>query len=682
MRKLSFRSSSVPVVLLVLCILSFGLVASQVGFYWDDWFYSYFNRFFGAADFWEAFQEDRPLASGLFYLTGRLVGGQPLSWQIFALATRWLACLAVWWTLNALWPGKTRQIATVTFLFALYPGFRQQHIAILYSNWFIVMAFFMASLGAMSWAVRKPGWFWPLFLLSLPLSGYAMAAVEYFFGLELLRPIFLWLVLKDKYDNTRQRLQRAILYWIPYLAIMLAFLAWRMLSPSERGTITIFSDLAANPFKAIFNLLGIIIGDVFEVSVLAWAQVLDFSKLAGYGWTVILGVGVVIAITAGLVIFYLPRLNGAGEDTAAPGVRQSWAVQAILLGLIAILLGGIPFWMTTLQITLHYPRDRFTMSMMLGTALLFAGLCELITLKRWPKVPARVVVLGVALGLAAGMHFQIGLNFRKEWIAQKDFFWQLTWRAPGFQTGTAVLTTDIPFPYDNDHSLLFPLNWTYDPLPTGRELKYMYYNVESHLSRGLDTLTEDTPIEISYRLNHFEGSFAQAVFVIYRPPACLKVIDPILDQNLPGKPQFFREALPFSDPSLINVNASPGAQPPDHLFSPEPDHGWCYSFQKADLARQQKDWQKIVELGDLALGNKRFDRNNVTEIVPFIEGYAHVGQWDKAMQLSLEAQSVWGNMRLMLCNVWADIAQTTASDPQQEATLLQAQETFECRPEK
>jgi hypothetical protein len=202
MRKLAFRSSSVPIALLVLCLVSFGLVVSQVGLYWDDWFYSYFNRFFGAADFWEAFQEDRPLASVLFFLTGKLVGGQILNWQIFAVATRWLACLAVWWTLSAVWPGKTRQIATVTLLFAIYPGFRQQHIAILYSNWFIVMALFMTSLGAMLWAVRKPGWFWPLFL-SLPLSGFSMAAVEYFFGLELLPRCF-WLAL-DKFDTARQR---------------------------------------------------------------------------------------------------------------------------------------------------------------------------------------------------------------------------------------------------------------------------------------------------------------------------------------------------------------------------------------------------------------------------------------------------------------------------------------------
>jgi hypothetical protein len=260
--------------------------------------------------------------------------------------------------------------------------------------------------------------------------------------------------------------------------------AWRMTNQSERGTITIFRDLAADPFKAMLNLLGIIAGDVFEVSVLAWAQVLDFSKLAGYGWTVILGVGLVMAVTAGLAIFYLTRLTGAGEDQKAPGWRQSWAVQAILLGLAAILLGGIPFWITSLQITLHYPRDRFTMSMMLGAALLLAGLCELIDLKRWSKIPARVLILAIALGLAAGMHFQTGLDFRKEWIAKRDFFWQLTWRAPGLQTGTAVLTTEIPFPYDNDHSLLFPMNWTYDPIQAG-ELRSSTITSRSHLSRGL-----------------------------------------------------------------------------------------------------------------------------------------------------------------------------------------------------
>jgi hypothetical protein len=44
------------------------------------------------------------------------------------------------------------------------------------------------------------------------------------------------------------------------------------------------------------------------------------------------------------------------------------------LGGLALLLGGIPFWMTDLPITLQYPWDRFTLPMMFGASILLVGL--------------------------------------------------------------------------------------------------------------------------------------------------------------------------------------------------------------------------------------------------------------------------------------------------------------------
>ena len=73
----------------------------------------------------------------------------------------------------------------------------------------------------------------------------------------------------------------------------------------------------------------------------------------------------------------------------------------------------------------------------------------------------------------------------------------------------------------------------------------------------------------------------------------------------------------MSDPNLILVNADPPAQPP-YLLGPEPEHDWCYYFEKAELARQQADWQQVAMLGDQALGDgKKFYRVNVAELVAF-----------------------------------------------------------------
>ena len=37
LRSISFPAWSVPLVLLVLCVLAFGILINRLGLYWDDW---------------------------------------------------------------------------------------------------------------------------------------------------------------------------------------------------------------------------------------------------------------------------------------------------------------------------------------------------------------------------------------------------------------------------------------------------------------------------------------------------------------------------------------------------------------------------------------------------------------------------------------------------------------------
>ena len=231
----------VPVALLLVCIISYGTLVSKLGFYWDDWTIAYYIHFLGPSSFREAFAFDRPLLAWIYMLTTSLLGESPTHWQAFAVVTRWLACVAFWWALKGLWPHKTVQITAATLLFAVYPGFQQQFIAITYGNAFLVYAIFLVSLGAMVWAFRKPRWFWPFYLLSIGLMGYTLFTVEYFVGLELLRPVFLWMAMRTTGQDTtgqstaeqniavvnkpRKQFLRLGLYWAPYVVLALLFLA-------------------------------------------------------------------------------------------------------------------------------------------------------------------------------------------------------------------------------------------------------------------------------------------------------------------------------------------------------------------------------------------------------------------------------------------------------------------------
>ncbi len=165
------------------------------------------------------------------------------------------------------------------------------------------------------------------------------------------------------------------------------------------------------------------------------------------------------------------------------------------------------------------------------------------------------------------------------------------------------------------------------------------YNAESRLSSGLPDLEKSTEINETLRITPFNGSISQTLLAFFRPPgSCFKLIDPKIDMVLPDKPRYFKEIVEFSDPTLIQADAVPHAKPPLQFFGPEPEPDWCYYFEKAELARQVRDWNLIVQLAEPAFQEeKTFFRKNAFELLPFIEGYVRMGMYDQAADLSFQA---------------------------------------------
>jgi hypothetical protein len=371
--------------------------------------------------------------------------------------------------------------------------------------------------------------------------------------------------------------------------------------------------------------------------------------------------------------------NLSKQQIASKNINQSntnlWALQAILIGCLSLFLAGIPVWMTDLRIELFFPYDRFTLPMMPGTALLIVGLVTLLIRNKL----SNLIIISVLIGLAAGMHYQSALNFRKEWLTVRDFFWQMSWRMPGIEPGTLILAPELPFEYNWDNSLTAPLNWIYAPQNDTRELTYLLYNLETRLSKGLPNLKEDAPITEQHRITPFNGTTSQSILITFDPPACLRVIDPVFDQHIPNKPRYFQESLPFAKPNLIIPDPPQPAIPPQHLLGTEPDHDWCYYFEKAELARQVGDWDQVVEIGDKAVKpSKKFFQTNVAELMPFIEGYARVGRWEDAIDLTNKAYLSWENMDMMLCDLWNHVYQSSALDSQGQLAYQETSQFLQC----
>ena len=78
--------------------------------------------------------------------------------------------------------------------------------------------------------------------LSLTSVAFSLFITEYFFGLELLRPFLLWMLLPAAGASPFKKLRSVILRWLPYLAILIPFVVWRaFIAPSPRVPPSCFS---------------------------------------------------------------------------------------------------------------------------------------------------------------------------------------------------------------------------------------------------------------------------------------------------------------------------------------------------------------------------------------------------------------------------------------------------------
>jgi hypothetical protein len=138
-----------------------------------------------------------------------------------------------------------------------------------------------------------------------------------------------------------------------------------------------------------------------------------------------------------------------------------------------------------------------------------------------------------------------------------------------------------------------------------------------------------------------------------------------------------RDAAVLSSTAPILSEAT--ARMPE-AYGPEPAHGWCYFFQKADLARQMKDWETVTRLGDDAFALNDYPNDPIERFV-FIEGYAHTADWEKAVELSQNSYKVSKSyVGPLLCKLWDRIARETESTPEQKETLDKVRNKFECMP--
>jgi hypothetical protein len=648
------------ILLLIVAILAYGLLIPQLGFYWDDLPMSWIRYQLGFEAMTKYFSTNRPVWALLFQVTTRIIPQVPIYWQIFALLWRWIGAVTVWGIGGRLFPRRPNFALTLALIFLLYPGFNQQWGSYLYSHFFIVFFFFLFSHYLM---LRGRT------VAAMIFSALNLWMMEYFFVLELARPLVIWISLEEQSLTTRERLIRTLKLWTPYLAVfVLAVLSRIFIFNNTIYKFNLKEEFIKAPVDTVVLLLGNIFSSLWTVTAGAWLQAFEFPNAVVDGPRTIAIYAFVLIAVAALILLGSWRQVAVKEG----GVRttsSNFAWPIIALGAVLLLFGGPPFWLTNVPVSLGYPANRATLSFMLGSSFILAGLFEF--------VPAKVktILIVAFISFAAGRQFLWANEFRRDWAEHKNMFWQMTWRAPGLEKNTVVLINE-ELSYYADNSLGAALNWIYGPDEHDDVIDYVLFYPTNREGLSLDP---NAPVDYDFLAGTFTGNTSQAVVFYYAPPKCLRVLDPEIDsinRLIPDETLLRDAALLSSTAPILTEQTSrmPG------IYGPEPAHNWCYHFEKAELARQMGDWAAVTHLGDDAFALDDYPNDPVERFV-YIEGYAHAADWQKAVEYSIDSYLVSKNyVGPLLCKLWERIERETAVSVEQRSALTDVRNEFECSP--
>ncbi len=662
----------------IAAFLAYGLFAFQHGYYWDDWAFAWTREHLGFEGLLNQFSANRPIRA---YWEGALsfLGANPANWQIYTLLMRWVASLAFMWVLNTIWGKKRTQNTLAAFFFLLYPGFTQHPVAITYQFFWTLYIFYFLSLGLMIGALKTPHLRAAKLGISFLLSTYTLFGLEYFFGLELIRALFIWIALSTAFPDLKERLQKTLTFYTPYLIALAGYLYWRFFL--YKDTIYAAQDQVNISTKGIWTQLW---DAVPLVSIGAWAKVFvqPFSPESGLSPRLALVMGAILLagtlLLASLFKFKSTReaeylsTQKAKDKSVSSTVKETdsqknarsdsyFDGEWLLLSIALLLAAGIPFYAVNFPVELTFPEDRFTFPFMMGVSMLFAWLFSLIK-----NETQRFTLAALLISLAITTHIYNGDTYRREWRLQRLFAQQLFWRAPDIAPGTLILAEDDGvFPHNDDEAFAFLINWAYNPEQTSSELDYEYFYLSARSGEDLPSLKSGESVFKDHFAATFEGNTDKVLLLHFSPPSCLRILDPVYDADVLVAPRdvenveigsltlprVLEPALSLSKPRELISKNNDDFNPPEWLFGAEPERNWCYYFEKADLARQDEDWEKITKLGDKAFGIP-FAPADAAEYIPFIEAYAHLRRYDDAQELTKIAAEKNPALRPMFCSLW------------------------------
>ncbi len=629
LRLFKSEPSTALITIVLLTVITHGLRLTSLGFYRDDWYLLWNGYTQGYESIIPIFQGDRPFMGIVYSWVYRFLGNEALNWHIYAFVLKLGGALAFFWLLRMIWPKRYFATTAATLLFVVYPGFLQQPNANTFQNHLFGYFLAILSIALTIRAIQTSRRFEAILLsvFAVMFQFIYLNIYEYMIGLEGVRFVLLWYVsFRDEGDDIKTNIKIVLKRWVIYLPAILGVIYWRVfVFDSTRQAMNMGSLLSAysgSKLRGLFYIVFDFSVDMIEAVISAWTVPLyGFLRSSTY-WHI--GMSVIYALVAvGMFCLYylfVKRQNFLLED------QETSNKSAIFLwiGLLAVIATIMPVVLAGRNIYFSNQFDRYTLQATAGIALLIIGF-----IFYGFRANLRIYILIFLVGVGVVTHYH-NITFHKEfWHLQRELWWQLSWRAPDIEDDT-VLIAMLPSGYRlaESYEIWGPANIIYRPESETLKIPAEVLNRETvqNIMRGADDDREQRGAEIVRDYKRI------LVLSMPTPLSCVNTIDGQKYELSQSEDLLVVQVAPYSQIDKIDTDASP-QNPPTSIFGAEPDHTWCFYYQKMSLARQRGDWESVARLADEALDNG-YKPLDLYEWMPVYEGYANTARKKDARQVS------------------------------------------------
>jgi hypothetical protein len=626
---------------------------NHMGYLQDDWNTLFVTENRSPGELIFHFSIDRPLRGYFGLLEYKLLGTNLPGYQVSALLWRFVDTIALYLALMLIWPKRWKVNLLISALVLVYPGFHEQPHAFDYQAHLFSRMCLTTSilLSLVPFYVRRTWQKVVSIAGALLLAQVSYGLMDVYIGMEALRIGLLAVVWLQRRNTLRW--WKIALYALITLLGASAFTYWRLfLFESRRASVDASAMLAG---YGSFGTALIENGKVLAVNLFRLFISAFYKPLLVFGSYVstadlVTGIGIALLATAGMIaILNINKLDGVDSHTVGNAERY-YPLTLILVGLVGAIGGLAPVIFGGREITYTITGDRFSYPGSISACILLVGIIWLLK-PRW----LRMGVTGALVFLAVLTQFTNDVIFEKNDDQTHDVWWQMSWRAPQLEPATLLGGRIYLGILDEDYTLWGPANLIY--YPEGRDVTITAEVLdETTLSKflaGGKVISERKGIE-------FEKDFSNLLILSKTENACLHVIDGLHPEYSEGDEAIIREVGALSQLDRIDVNAGFEVTPRRDLFGREPVQDWCYYYQKAQLARQERDWQLAAQLGDEAIA-AGYSPNDPIEWLVFLQAFAYTG--DSNFDQTLAAVKSDAYSQKQICNVFTSYSaeiETTA----------------------